>query len=75
MPMPGVRTWPRRLHGPAFELTNGTKVWHDENGRLHREDGPAYEGPQLREFYVHGEFRRREWLDGTIQTGSFETLP
>jgi len=31
-----------RIDGPAFEWSNGTKMWY-VNGRHHRLDGPAYE--------------------------------
>ena len=37
---------------------NGNKQWY-LNGRLHREDGPAYEGSDgTKKWYLNGELHR-----------------
>ena len=49
----------------------GTKHWYNEDGELHREDGPAFEGANGTKFwYLNGELHREdgpavEYLDGT----------
>ena len=36
--------------------SNGTKHWYNENGELHREDGPAVEwGDGSKEWYINGK--------------------
>jgi hypothetical protein len=48
-----------------------TKGYRDENGELHREDGPAIEYPDgTKSWYLHGKLHREggpaaEWSDGT----------
>ena len=50
--------------------TNGTKEWY-LNGKLHREDGPAFEHPDgTKYWYQNGEYHREDgpavkWADGT----------
>ena len=49
----------RKDNGPAIEHTNGKKEWYKE-GKLHREDGPAIEDPNLppgqaKKWYWDGE--------------------
>ena len=51
---------------PSF---NGAKTWR-HNGKIHREDGPAYEGPFNKEWWICGNRHREdgpaiEWRDGT----------
>jgi hypothetical protein len=39
----------------------GRKFWHDENGKLHREDGPAYEGCKgTKEWWINGKYHRED---------------
>jgi hypothetical protein len=38
---------PHRNNEPAFERANGDRIWC-QNGRLHREDGPAIERARRR---------------------------
>ena len=54
-----------REDGPAYEGSNGTKVWC-QNGKRHRLDGPAVEwsdGPKF--WWIEGKYYRteEEWLD------------
>jgi hypothetical protein len=44
-----------RLDGPAWEFSNGYKEWY-KNGKLHREDGPAVELPDIKYYFYNGEF-------------------
>lgn len=58
-----------RLDGPAREFNNGTKEWWVD-GSLHREDGPAIDGPQGKFWFVRGLYHRTdgpaiEWADGS----------
>lgn len=43
-----------RLGGPALEFTNGNKEWYRAN-RLHREDGPAIDYADRKEWWLAGE--------------------
>ena len=38
--------------------SKGTKTWRDANGQLHREGGPAIEGPEGSVWYFHGQLHR-----------------
>jgi hypothetical protein len=61
-------TWNRGL--PDRVLDDGTQQWLDENGRLHRDDGPALVLPNgQEEWYRHGILHREDgpavvWPDG-----------
>ena len=50
--------------------SNGTTRWYNENGQLHREDGPAIEWADGdKEWCINGQYHRedgpaREWADG-----------
>ncbi len=45
--------WPQLtiVDDPDREWLDGTKEWHNEEGELHRLDGPAYETPNGYEYY------------------------
>ncbi len=54
-----------RLDGPAVELANGDKYWH-QNDRLHRLDGPAIElANGIKSWYIKGKrlFRNVDYLN------------
>ena len=61
-----------RVHGPAVELADGTKVWF-LNGYRHRTNGPAFEyADGSRAWYRIGKLHREdgpavEWYDGTTE--------
>jgi hypothetical protein len=46
---------------PDAIASNGTKLWHDANGQLHRLNAPAVFRPGFQHWYEHGERHR---LDG-----------
>lgn len=46
--------WYHRIDGPAVEMANGDKQWH-QNGKLHRLDGPAVD-------HVYGY--KEWWVEG-----------
>jgi hypothetical protein len=60
-----------RLDGPAFEYSNGSKLWY-KDGELHRLDGPAIELVNGdKEWFQRGKKHR---IDGpAIQWGNGET--
>ena len=39
---------------------DGSKEWRDNLGRLHREDGPACDGPTSKSWYIHGACHRTD---------------
>lgn len=48
-----------------FEISDGNKVWRDEEGRIHRYDGPAVvhsDGTMI--WYHHGQIHRDERVGG-----------
>lgn len=40
---------------PEFTYETGVKEWRDKQGRLHREDGPAFVAHSVELYYRHGE--------------------
>ena len=49
------------LDGPAFEFANGDYAWY-LNGKLHREDGPAFDVNGNKLCYLNGkELSESEW--------------
>jgi len=49
--------------------SNDTIYWHNEDGQLHREDGPAVEGTSYKSWWINGQLHREdgpavEWVDG-----------
>ena len=50
--------------------SDGTKRWYNENGQLHREDGPAVERADGRkEWHVNGKFYNTipEWVEALFE--------
>ncbi len=46
---------------PTEITKDGTLVWRDENGKLHREDGPAAIYPNGKQFwYINGKLHRED---------------
>lgn len=47
---------------PSQVQGDGSKVWH-RNGKLHRENGPAYECASGRNYYYYNdhEYSQRDW--------------
>ena len=54
-----------RIGKPAIEYSNGTKIWKI-NGKYHRNDGPAYEGININEYYFHNrKYYEKEFAEKT----------
>ena len=41
-------------YGPAKLLPSGLRFWF-QNGKLHRDDGPAIQGPNVEDYYLYGD--------------------
>jgi len=60
------------MNNPEIDIF-GNKIWYDENGQCHREDGPALKYPDgSKEWFQHGKLHREdgpaiEDADGTQQ--------
>lgn len=56
---------------PWWIGASGNKYWENEAGELHREDGPAIEGPNGdKEWFFNAKYHREDgpaviWADGT----------
>ena len=44
---------------PAIEYANGAKIWY-VNGKLHRENGPACESNEVKQWFLFGEYNRED---------------
>ena len=65
---------------PSRTLFEGTKIWLDSHGYMHRDNGPAYVRPDgYKSWYQHGNRHRKdgpavEWPSGRCEwylNGSF----
>ena len=46
---------------PTEILIDGTKIWRNERGEIHREDGPAVIYPNGKQcWYINGKFHRED---------------
>ena len=46
---------------PTLKLIDGSKVWEDANGKMHRDNGPAIEGNDgYKAWYIHGKRHRED---------------
>jgi len=60
------------MKNPEISL-DGSKRWYNAQGQIHRDGGPAIEGPSgsgYKEWYINGLTHREdgpaiEWADGT----------
>jgi len=48
------------MNNPEIDIF-GNKIWYDENGQCHREDGPALKYPDgSKEWFQHGKLHRED---------------
>ena len=65
-----VQIYQEDLYSPNPDRTRGSAHWHNDNGDLHRTDGPAYVGANgSKEWWINGKAHRTdgpavEWPDG-----------